>query len=149
MEIKKYRLLFIASFVWMIAGTMVLQIGVKAYLEITHKCVSLGIAIIVLFLFYKKIFLPLVIKNYRRIVTAETENMKIWQVFDTKGFFTMAIMMVGGVSLRMSHLLPYSFFASFYTGLGTALFLAGVTFMIAFLRERKKYAKSDILSFKS
>lgn len=124
---------------------MVLQIGIKAYLEITHKYVILGIAFIVSFLFYKKIFLPLVIKNYHRIVNAETEKMKIWQFFDKKGFLIMAIMMTGGASLRMSNLLPYSFFASFYTGLGTALFLAGVTFMIAFLRERKKYAKTDIL----
>ena len=40
----------------------------------------------------------------------------------------MAIMMSGGIGLRVSGLAPERFIAVFYSGLGAALLLAGVLF---------------------
>lgn len=44
----------------------------------------------------------------------------------------MAFMMGGGIWLRASGLVPNVFIAVFYTGLGCALALAGVLFMMMF-----------------
>ena len=40
----------------------------------------------------------------------------------------MAVMMTGGIGLRLSGLVPERFIAVFYTGLGAALLLAGLLF---------------------
>ena len=46
----------------------------------------------------------------------------------------MAIMMGGGIALRMSGVLPEWFIAFFYTGLGFALTVAGISFIISYVR---------------
>ena len=47
----------------------------------------------------------------------------------------MAIMMSGGISLRAFGLVPMWFIAFFYTGLGIALALSGVSFLVRFARR--------------
>jgi hypothetical protein len=44
----------------------------------------------------------------------------------------MAVMMGGGMALRLSHLMPDWMIAFFYSGLGVALFLCGVRFLGVF-----------------
>ena len=48
--------------------------------------------------------------------------------FDGKAFVIMAVMMSGGIGLRVSGLVPERFIAVFYTGLGASLLLAGLLF---------------------
>lgn len=40
----------------------------------------------------------------------------------------MAVMMTGGVGLRVSGIVPEQFIAVFYSGLGASLLLAGILF---------------------
>ena len=47
----------------------------------------------------------------------------------------MAIMMTGGISLRAFGLVPNWFIAFFYTGLGIALALSGMSFLGRFFRR--------------
>jgi hypothetical protein len=47
----------------------------------------------------------------------------------------MAVMMGGGMTLRLSHLMPDWMIAFFYSGLGIALFLCGLQFLGAFARR--------------
>lgn len=51
--------------------------------------------------------------------------------------------MGGGIWLRYSGLVPDVFIAVFYTGLGSALALAGVLFWIMFIRERTSVNKAQ------
>ena len=46
----------------------------------------------------------------------------------------MIFMMGGSIWLRASNLVPATFIAVFYTGLGCALALAGVLFWVAFVQ---------------
>ena len=46
----------------------------------------------------------------------------------------MAVMMTGGIGLRVSGIAPERFIAVFYTGLGASLLLAGVLFGRNFCR---------------
>lgn len=48
----------------------------------------------------------------------------------------VALSIVVGIAIRSLHLLPDVFIAVFYTGLGTALALAGVLFAVNFFRVR-------------
>ena len=50
-------------------------------------------------------------------------------IFDLKSYIIMAVMMGGGIGLRISGVFPDSFVAFFYSGLGSALTLAGILFV--------------------
>lgn len=73
-----------------------------------------------------------------RIVSVPTRKLASLSgfFFDTKGYIIMAIMMGGGIALRMSGALPDWFIAFFYTGLGLALLLAGISFVIRYFARK-------------
>lgn len=50
-------------------------------------------------------------------------------LFDLKAYMIMACMMGGGIGFRAAGFFPDIFIAFFYSGLGCALALAGVTFL--------------------
>lgn len=56
---------------------------------------------------------------------------------DLKSFLIMAFMMTFGILIRTLQLMPEMCIAIFYTGLGFALFLAGLKFGAQYLRFRK------------
>jgi hypothetical protein len=47
----------------------------------------------------------------------------------------MAVMMGGGMALRLSHVMPDWMIAFFYSGLGVALFICGLRFLAVFARR--------------
>ncbi len=61
----------------------------------------------------------------------------VWNFFDVKSYIIMAVMMGGGIGFRNAGIFPDVFVAFFYTGLGCALFLAGVCFVINFFINKK------------
>ena len=74
------------------------------------------------------VFGKLVRRHADRIVRYEEEMQFILKFFDRKSFIIMAFMMTFGIGLRTSGLCPDIFIAVFYSGLGTALVLAGLAF---------------------
>jgi len=73
-------------------------------------------------------------------VNAVLKDESIWltqkamaELFGLKAYIIMAIMMGGGIGLRAAHIVPEVFIAFFYSGLGCALALAGVVFVINFI----------------
>lgn len=125
--VKKLNLLFLAGLVWSIAGYNVLHIGCQAYVgHISAFLIALSAVVFTFFQFM--VFGPLVKKHTRRITSYQTEKQWFWHFFDVKSFIIMAVMMSGGIIIRMNSLLPDWFIAFFYVGLGFALLLAGITF---------------------
>lgn len=55
-----------------------------------------------------------------------------------KSFIIRAVMMTGGVTIRIFHLLPEQFIAVFYSGLGAALFLSGSLFGYNYLTNERE-----------
>ncbi len=62
-----------------------------------------------------------------------------YHFFDKKGYLTMVFFITLGIVIRRSNLLPQSFFASFYTGLGLALFTSGVSFIYLSFKHKTFY----------
>lgn len=52
-----------------------------------------------------------------------------------KGWVLVIFMMCLGISLKFIPGIPTEFFASFYPGLGTALIVAGATFLTKWLQD--------------
>ncbi|MFR7592421.1 MAG: hypothetical protein ACLUVC_13345 [Longibaculum sp.] len=137
MKIPKLYLLFIAGIVWSIAGLNILKIGIDAYVSYV-SLFHLLLSLIVYGVFMKFIFSKMVYKHTLRIISYEEERQLFIKFFDIQAFCIMAFMMSGGISLRVFHLVPDVFIAVFYSGLGGALFCAGILFFVSFYQNIKE-----------
>ena len=129
--VTKEVLLGIAGFVWCAAGFNIVRIGVLAYAE-QSGALPIGRPAR-----GQRRRVPGLLdphlpgyKHTDRIVGYGNARQPFWRFFDRQAFIIMAVMMTAGISLRAFSLVPSWFIASFYTGLGIALFGAGVGFLI-------------------
>ncbi len=127
MKVKRNTLLLLACLVWSAAGVNILRIGLIAYPSY-RSALNFLLSALVFVVFQKFIFGKLVKKHTARICSYEEERQFFLKFFDGKAFAVMAVMMTGGIGLRVSGLAPERFIAVFYTGLGASLLLAGVLF---------------------
>lgn len=133
-HVKKRTLLAIAGGVWLLAGLNVIRMGVMAYLSLAEfNYLYLLLSLVVMGLF-GAMFYRLSLKHTNRIKTYSGSTRPFWHFFDLKSYIIMAVMMSGGVSLRILGVLPTTFVAFFYTGVGAALMLAGVVFFCRYAR---------------
>lgn len=141
MKVRKRYLLCLASVVWIIAGINIFHIGIELYSNYMNA-LNVMLSILVYFIFQFFIFGKLVKKHTKRIRDYEEEYQQIYKFFDKQSYIIMIVMMSGGIWLRTSGIAPEIFITVFYTGLGFALFMAGVFFGVAFLNEWKlEYGK--------
>ena len=134
-KVRGKYLLTIAFAVWLLAGLNILRLGILACLEGSTPIWVLVLGIPLIFLLFHMMFSKLVGKHSDRIRGYGEERMHVLKFFDAKGYIIMAVMMGGGIALRSFHLVPGWFIAFFYTGLGIALALAGVGFLVHYLRR--------------
>lgn len=127
-QVKKQNLLIIAALVWVAAGVNILHIGLEAYAEGYVTTLNEVLSVAVGLVFWFGTFYKLTKKHTQRITNYEEQHQYFWHFFDLKSFIIMAIMMTGGIALRVSGIAPSVFIAIFYTGLGSALALAGILF---------------------
>lgn len=127
MKVKRNTLLLFACLVWSAAGFNILRIGLLAYPAYVTMLNCL-LSVLVFVVFQRFIFGKLVKKHTARISGYSDERHFFLKFFDKKAFAIMAVMMTGGIGLRVSGLAPERFIAVFYTGLGASLLLAGLLF---------------------
>lgn len=127
LKVKKKTLLLLACLVWTIAGLNIARIGFMAYSAFV-SIFNIFLSIVVFSVFQLFIFGRLVKKHTSRILDYREEYQFFWNFFDLKSFIIMAVMMTGGIFLRVSGLAPEHFIAVFYSGLGISLLLAGILF---------------------
>lgn len=130
LKVRSEHLLLIAAAVWVAAGVNIARLGVLACLEGAAPALLLAFGIPVVFLAFHAMFSKLVGKHADRIRGYGQQRMHVLRFFDVKGYAIMAIMMGGGIGLRAAGLVPSWFVAFFYTGLGAALTLAGIGFLV-------------------
>ncbi len=132
--LHKKNLLIIAGIVWLIAGINVLRIGILTYQEY-RSVVNYLLSVLVFLLFHFLIFSRLVNKHTARMLGYAEEKQPIYRFLDWKAFLIMVVMIGGGILIRRFELLPLRFIAFFYTGLGAALTLAGILFLVRRFRQ--------------
>ena len=129
--VKKKTLLLIAGIVWLMAGINVARLGVVSYMLIERKWYLYVLSVIV-FAMFGTMFYKMSKKHTKRILSYETDR-PFWHFFDKKAYILMACMMGGGIGFRAVGIFPDIFVAFFYSGVGCALALAGVTFRRNFI----------------
>lgn len=134
-KVRSKYLLLIAAAVWLIAGSQVMRMGIEAIAAGAAPVWALVVGIPATFLVFHRMFSQLVGKHAARIRSYGEEKMHVLRFFDVRGYLIMAVMMGGGIALRSFHLVPGWFIAFFYTGLGAALALAGVGFIVHYIHR--------------
>lgn len=127
MKVKRNTLLLLACLVWSAAGFNILRIGLVSY-PAYLSVLNLLLSVLVFVLFQRFVFGKLVKKHTARIHSYQEERHFFLKFFDGKAFAIMAVMMSGGIALRVRGIAPERFIAVFYSGLGASLLLAGVLF---------------------
>lgn len=135
MKVKAKYLLLIAAAVWLAAGINIARLGILAAMGGDAQPWVLILGIPVTFLVFHMMFSKLVGKHCDRIRSYGENRMHVLKFFDVKGYIVMAIMMTGGIGMRALNLVPGWFVAFFYTGLGCALTLAGIGFLVHFVKR--------------
>lgn len=128
--IDKKFLLLENAFLWIAAGVNIARIGVAAAIA-DGSWVWLWSTVV--FAAFATMFFNVIKKNTIRIWAMEGEKAPWYKFLSPKGFAIVVFMMSLGIFLRRFTSLPNSFFAYFYTGLGTALATAGGS---SFFRKR-------------
>ena len=140
MSVKRENLLVIAGVLWLVAGINVVNIGIKGLVVMGQdRILWLVLALLgamVIYLGFHIMFSKMVLRYTARIFGMEKPRQNPFNFFDAKGYIIMAIMMTGGFGLRIAGLIPDWFVAFFYTGLGIALTLAGVGFIMHRIKGR-------------
>ena len=131
------------------AGINILRIGAAAALAVAWEWWMI-LAAVGVFLLFGAMFLRIVGKHTRRIYGYDAARRHLFlKFFDLKAYILMAVMMTGGILMRTFHIIPDRCTAMFYTGLGTALTLAGVAFFIIFIRnllsEKKRHTMDQTI----
>lgn len=134
-KVKAKYLLVIAFVVWVFAGLNVLRLGILACAEGTIPLWALLIGIPLLFVLFHMMFCRILGKHCDRIRGYGEDRKHFLKFFDIKGYVFMVIMMGGGISLRVFGLIPTWFVAFFYTAIGIALTLAGIGFLIHYIKR--------------
>ena len=133
LSVPKNVLMLIAGVVWCLAGAMVSIVGLPLELQLApHELLLIPLAVVIFVAFYVFVFSRLVRKQANRIRARAEPRLPFWTFFNASSWAVMAVMMGGGMALRLSHLVPDWAIAFFYSGLGVALFLSGVRFLGVF-----------------
>ena len=132
LSIPNKYLILIAGIVWMFAGTMVIKTGLPLFINQGKYIFSVLLAASVFSVFYFFIFSKLVEKHTIRISKDNRKKMLVMEFFDKKSYLIMAVMVLGGITIRKFSLLPAFFIGFFYVGIGLALFSCGLKFVYKF-----------------
>lgn len=142
---NKRTLFILGGALWSFAGGRILTLGYRDLFKNAKNPIGfLIISSIVFFVFYKFVFSKMVDKHKKRIINSDLVKHCIFSFFDLKGYLIMAFMITGGISLKNSGIVNPIYLGSFYLGLGFALFISGILFLVSgvnFKKVKLQYTK--------
>ena len=136
--VNKSVLLFLAGFMWLGVGTMLLYLAftwLKAF-HVHGSFLFAGTGIAVALLVHHFGFLKIVDKNLGRILPMEGTRCA-FSFMTWKSYIMVAVMIAMGISLRHSAI-PKPYLAVLYIGIGLALVLSSVRYLRVLLTQMKK-----------
>ncbi|NVO01865.1 MAG: hypothetical protein HXX09_04115 [Bacteroidetes bacterium] len=132
--IPKRHLLLIAGFVWLFAGGMLSYRGYSSHISASTLdflevilCIGIGIA------FYFIMFSKISLKHITRIVNIKLVNPCIFSFFNLRSYFLMILMISGGISLRVFHVIDIKYISLFYIVMSTPLLISSFRFFHTYI----------------
>lgn len=138
LPVNKEHLLLMQVLCWLAPGVKILITGVQAVVQV-HAChpervwwlCLIAVAVAVCF----SLMFDSFIRRYTaRILNFPERKKSLFAFFDLRGYVLIIFMMGLGISLKHIPCMPVEFFAGFYPGLGTALAVSGIRYLIAWFK---------------
>lgn len=136
--VTKSVMLFLAGFVWLCVGTMLLVFA-YSWLPDAPRTISFmffGFGVVVALLVHHFGFLKIVDKNIERILPM-VEKKCLFSFITWKSYMIIIVMVTMGTLLRHSTF-PKQYLAILYTGIGLALILSSLRYIRVFISEMRK-----------
>ncbi len=127
--ISKRFLYLVAAAIWGIPGLMIAMKGIRAYTtmpadELWWLClITLGVLISFIWMFQR------IVNKYCNLIAALPNKTTIGHTFPLRGWILIVCMSCLGIAMKFIPCIPAEFTASFYSGLGPALMVAGCVFV--------------------
>ena len=127
--INKRILYLIAAAIWGIPGFIITTKGFTAYTtipvdEVWWLCIiTLGVLISFIWMFRR------IVNRYCNLIATLPDKTTIGHTFPLRGWVLIVCMSGLGIALKFISCIPAEFTASFYSGLGPALIVAGCLFV--------------------
>ena len=138
LPVNREHLLLMQVLVWLAPGIVITRKGIMALLTVaeTHPgrvwwLVAIAVTVVVLFSLMFNNF----IKRYTvRILSFPERKKSLFAFLDLHGYILITFMMCLGIALKYIPGLPAEFIAGFYPGLGLALSIAGVRYLVSWFQ---------------
>jgi hypothetical protein len=122
-------LLFIASFVWFLAGGFLIYRGVSGILnDASPSIIKSLVAIVLGVVFYLGVFNRISKKHILRIKEMTSDAVPFYSFFNGRSFLMMMGMMSMGIALKITGVLPASIMVYFFPVMGLPLFVSSLRF---------------------
>lgn len=129
-QVSKRNLLFIASFVWFLAGGVLIFRGISGILNDTDPSIYKStIAVVLGLLFYAGVFRRISMKHITRIKQMQNDVVPFYSFFPGRSFLIMMLMMSMGIALKITGVLPADIMVYFFPVMGLPLFISAFRFL--------------------
>lgn len=127
--ISKRALFFLAGLVWTFAGSILLYKGSLMLAETANYWIlKLILCIIAGLLFYNFVFDEISFKHTNRIKSISYNRPCAFSFFNWKSYLMMASMIIFGVALRATGIVPTKYLALLYITMGMPLTMSAIRF---------------------
>lgn|SRR5450830_906341 len=136
--VQKRTLLMIAGCAWSIAGGILISRSLIHLIGVNHLlAMELGIGIVFGSFFYLLLFARISKKHITRINLIEIDNPCFFSFFNFRSYLLMAIMISGGITLRLSGLVNQEIIYTFFLCMGIPLLVSAWRFFYSYAKNKK------------
>jgi hypothetical protein len=136
--VPKRTLLLIAGCAWSIAGGILISRSLIHLIGVNHLlAMELGIGIVFGSFFYLLLFARISKKHITRINLIEIDNPCFFSFFNFRSYLLMAIMISGGITLRLSGLVNPEIIYTFFLCMGIPLLVSAWRFFYSYAKNKK------------
>ncbi len=136
--VQKRTLLLVAGCAWSIAGGILTFRSLFYLIGVNHSLATeIGIGIVFGGLFYILLFARISRKHISRINLIEIDNPCFFSFFNLRSYLLMAIMISGGITLRLSGLVNSDIIYTFFLCMGIPLLVSAWRFFFSYAKNKK------------
>jgi len=138
LPVNKEHLLLMQVLCWLGPGIKILITGIQAILQVhaghPERVWWLCLIAVVIADCFSLMFDNFIKRYTARILNFPERKKSLFAFFDLHGYILIFFMMGLGISLKYIPCMPKEFFAGFYPGLGTALSIAGIRYLVSWFQ---------------
>ncbi len=134
--VRKRTLLFVAGFVWSIAGCILIGKALVPLFNIHHHLLlEITLGIVCGIGFYFVLFAMISKKHITRISLLKVDNPCFFSFFNFRSYLLMLIMITVGITLRKLNIINKEYMFTFYLAMGIPLLMSAIRFFKAGIKN--------------